>query len=135
MSMGLPPHGALVLSPQTHKPIYRVRDVLEAFTPLERPPGLHGAFPDPYSNVGDSGSLTGQIKAPAQELGIMDRVRFICTVAEDDLAPLLGRACAYVTASYPLDVASRARDVAEREADSTANMSRLASALNAAETS
>lgn len=97
--LGVPPHAHLVLSLRAHEPIYRVGDIVEAFARLERRPGLHEDFPDPYLIIGHSGSLTDALRRRVRELGVADRTRFIGTVAEDDLVPLLGRAACYVTAS------------------------------------
>lgn len=97
--LGVPPHAHLVLSLRAHEPIYRVGDIVEAFARLERRPGLHEDFPDPYLIIGHSGSLTDDLKRRVRELGVADRTRFIGTVPEHDLVPLLGRAACYVTAS------------------------------------
>lgn len=97
--LGVPPHAHLVLSLRAHEPIYRVGDIIEAFARIERRPGLHEDFPDPYLIIGHSGSLTDQLRQRVQALGIAERTRFIGTVAEHDLVPLLGRAACYVTAS------------------------------------
>ena len=97
--LGVPPHAHLVLSLRAHEPIYRVGDIVEAFARVPRRPGLHEDFPDPYLIIGHSGSLTESLKARVRELGIAPRTRFIGSVPEHDLVPLLGRAACYVTAS------------------------------------
>ncbi len=97
--LGVPPHAHLVLSLRAHEPIYRVGDIIEAFARVPRRPGLHEDFPDPYLIIGHSGSLTGSLKQRVRDLGIADRTRFLGSVPEDDLVPLLGRAACYVTAS------------------------------------
>jgi L-malate glycosyltransferase len=97
--LGVPPHAPLVLSLRAHEPIYRVEDIVRAFALLERPDHLHEDFPDPYLIIGHSGSLTSALRALAAELGVISRVRFIGSVPEADLVPLLGRAACYVTAS------------------------------------
>jgi glycosyltransferase involved in cell wall biosynthesis len=97
--LGVPPHAHLVLSLRAHEPIYRVGDIIEAFARVPRRPGLHEDFPDPYLIIGHSGSLTEQLRQQVRQLGIADRTRFIGSVPEHDLAPLLGRAACYVTAS------------------------------------
>lgn len=97
--LGVPPHAHLVLSLRAHEPIYRVGDIIEAFARVPRRPGLHEDFPDPYLIIGHSGSLTDQLTARVRELGIADRTRFLGSVPEHDLVPLLGRAACYVTAS------------------------------------
>ena len=97
--LGVPPHAHLVLSLRAHEPIYRVGDIVEAFARVPRRPGLHEDFPDPYLIIGHSGSLTESLKARVRELGIASRTRFIGSVPEHDLVPLLGRAACYVTTS------------------------------------
>ena len=97
--LGVPPHAHLVLSLRAHEEIYRVGDIVEAFARVPRRPGLHEDFPDPYLIIGHSGSLTEQLKQRVRELGITSRTRFIGSVPEHDLVPLLGRAACYVTAS------------------------------------
>lgn len=97
--LGVPPHAHLVLSLRAHEEIYRVGDIVEAFARVPRRPGLHEDFPDPYLIIGHSGSLTEQLKERVRELGIASRTRFIGSVPEHDLVPLLGRAACYVTAS------------------------------------
>ena len=95
----MPPHAHLVLSLRAHEPIYRVGDIIEAFARVPRRPGLHEDFPDPYLIIGHSGSLTDELKQRVRDLGIADRTRFLGSVPEHDLVPLLGRAACYVTAS------------------------------------
>lgn len=97
--LGVPPHAHLVLSLRAHEPIYRVGDVIEAFARVPRRHGLHEDFPDAYLIIGHSGSLTDQLKQRVAELGIAPRTRFLGSVPEHDLVPLLGRAACYVTAS------------------------------------
>ena len=97
--LGVPPHAHLVLSLRAHEPIYRVGDIVEAFARVERQPGLHEDFPDAYLIIGHSGSLTEQLQERVRELGIASRTRFIGSVPENDLVPLIGRAACYVTAA------------------------------------
>lgn len=97
--LGVPPHAHLVLSLRAHEPLYRVHDVLEAFARVRRRPDAHEDFPDPFLIVGHSGSLTQDLRRRAAELGVADRVRFLGSVPESDLVPLLGRAACYVTAA------------------------------------
>ena len=97
--LGVPPHAHLVLSLRAHEPLYRVGDIVSAFASLERRPGLHEDFPDPYLIIGHSGSLTGKLKQQVRDLGVASRTRFIGSVPEHDLVPLLGRAACYVTAA------------------------------------
>ena len=97
--LGVPPHAPLVVSLRAHEPLYRVEDVIRAFAAVPRRHDVHEDFPDPYLIVGHEGSLTEDLRRLAQELGIMDRVRFIGRVSEEQLVPLLGRAACYVTAA------------------------------------
>jgi glycosyltransferase involved in cell wall biosynthesis len=97
--LGVPPHAPLVLSLRAHEPIYRVADIITAFAQVPRRDDVHEDFPDPHLIIGHQGSLTPELKALVRELGIEKRTRFIGTVPEADLVPLLGRASCYVTAS------------------------------------
>jgi L-malate glycosyltransferase len=97
--LGVPPRARLVVSLRAHEPIYRVGDILEAFAQVPTRHDAREDFPDPYLLVGHSGSLTPQLQQQVADLGIADRVRFLGSVAESDLVPLLGRADCYVTAS------------------------------------
>jgi glycosyltransferase involved in cell wall biosynthesis len=97
--LGVPPHAPLVLSLRAHEAIYRVSDILEAFARVPRPDGLHEDVPDPYLIVGHTGSLTSALRQQAEDLGVTSRIRFIGSVPEPELAPLLTRAACYVTAA------------------------------------
>ena len=97
--LGVPPHAPLVLSLRAHEPIYRVADVIHAFAAVPRRHDVDEDFPDPYLIIGHEGSLTSELKALVAELDIKHRTRFIGSVPEHDLVPLLGRASCYVTAS------------------------------------
>lgn len=97
--LGVPPHAPLVLSLRAHEPIYRVADIIRAFAEVPRRDDVHEDFPDPFLIIGHRGSLTDELKALVRELEIERRTRFIGTVPENELVPLLGRASCYVTAS------------------------------------
>jgi glycosyltransferase involved in cell wall biosynthesis len=97
--LGVPPHAPLVLSLRAHEPIYRVADIIWAFAEVPRRDDVHEDFPDPHLIIGHHGSLTPELKSLVHELDIEKRTRFIGTVPESDLVPLLGRASCYVTAS------------------------------------
>jgi glycosyltransferase involved in cell wall biosynthesis len=97
--LGVPPHAPLVVSLRAHEPLYRVDDVVRAFARVERHPDAHEDFPDPYLIIGHSGSQTASLRQLVGELGIEPRVRFVGSVPEADLAPLLGRAACYATAA------------------------------------
>jgi glycosyltransferase involved in cell wall biosynthesis len=97
--LGVPPHAPLIVSLRAHEALYRVDDVIRAFAAVPRRLDVHEDFPDPYLVVGHEGSLTASLRRLAEDLGVLDRVRFIGRVEEDELVPLLGRAACYVTAS------------------------------------
>lgn len=97
--LGVPPHAPLVLSLKPHEPIHRIQEIIEAFALLERDPNLHEDFPDPYLIIGNSGSLTDDLKLTARKGGVSDRVRWIGRPTDAELARILARGCAYVTAS------------------------------------
>ena len=94
-----PPDAPLVVSLRAHEPIYRVADILSAFARVPLPDGLQEDAPVPYLIVGHAGSLTTELRQQAVELGIASRTRFIGSVSEPELVPLLGRAACYVTAA------------------------------------
>ena len=91
--LDVPESAPIVLSLRAHEATYRVEDILRAFALL--PP----LAVQPQLVVGHAGSLTADLRRLADELGIAARVRFIGTVPEHDLVPLMGRAACYVTAS------------------------------------
>jgi glycosyltransferase involved in cell wall biosynthesis len=95
----VPPHARLVLSLRAHEPLYRVADIVRAFAAVRRADDAHEDFPDPYLIVGNSGSLTAELRQLTIDLGVATRVRFVGSVPEPDLVPLLGRAACYVTAA------------------------------------
>lgn len=94
--LGVPADGAVVLSLRAHEEQYRVEDIVRAFAEIG---GDTGPGDAPYLVIGHSGSLTDHLRRVATDLGIVDRTRFVGTVPEADLAPLMGRASCYVTAS------------------------------------
>ena len=91
--LDLPDDAQLLVSLRAHEPIYRVGDIIDAFVAV--------AADQPQSAlvVGHSGSLTESFRSTVRDAGLDARVRFIGTVPEGDLAPLLRAATAYVTAS------------------------------------
>jgi glycosyltransferase involved in cell wall biosynthesis len=89
----IPEEATILLSLRAHEPSYRVGDIIDAFAIL--------AFQahDLHLVVGHSGSLTSSLKSQAKDLGIRDRVHFIGTVTESDIAELMRRSRCYVSAS------------------------------------
>ncbi len=98
LAIDVPEGALLVLSLRAHEEIYRVSDIIRAFARL---PGVAGTRQSrgPFLVVGHSGSRTADLRSLTEDLGIADRVRFIGTVPEPELAPLLAHAACYVTAS------------------------------------
>ena len=89
----IPDDARILLSLRAHEPHYRVGDIIDAFAILAlRSHDLHLV-------VGHSGPLTNSLKSQAKDLGIRDRVHFIGTVTEDDVAELMRAARCYVSAS------------------------------------
>jgi glycosyltransferase involved in cell wall biosynthesis len=93
ITLGLPPNARLVLSLRAHEPQYRVGDIVEAFALAQ------ATDPDLALVIGHHGSLTATLRERVTDLGIDPRVRFIGTLPENELAPLLRGACCYVSAS------------------------------------
>jgi glycosyltransferase involved in cell wall biosynthesis len=73
--------------------LYRVADILEAFSVIA------GDDPNVVLIIGNTGSLTTELERQAERLGVLEQVRFIGSLDEDDLPALLRRADAYVSAS------------------------------------
>lgn len=90
---GLPRESRLIVTLRAHEPRYRNSDVVRAFADL--------ASKDPSIALilGHSGSQTSALRQLAEDLGVAERVRFLGTLAETDLPPLLRAAHVYVTAS------------------------------------
>lgn len=89
----LPADSRVMLSLRAHEPLYRIADVIEAFT------SLHARHPDLALVIGNSGSLTPDIRAQVQRNGVEQHVRFIDPVNESELPPVLRSAHVYVSAS------------------------------------
>jgi glycosyltransferase involved in cell wall biosynthesis len=83
----------VILSLRAHEPLYRVADILEAFSVIA------GDDPNVVLIIGNTGSLTTELERQAERLGVLEQVRFIGSLDEDDLPALLRRADAYVSAS------------------------------------
>lgn len=78
----------VVLSLRAHEPEYRVADIIRAFSRRPR---------DARLVIGNSGSLTGELRHLAATLGT--NAVFLPRVEEEEVPRLLRRASAYVTAS------------------------------------
>lgn len=85
---GINPHERVVLSLRAHEPRYRIGDIIHAFAqhPI-----------DARLVIGNSGSLTPEVRRQADRLGV--GVTFLPPVEEREVSALLRRASAYVTAS------------------------------------
>ena len=92
-SWDLSPDSRILLSLRAHEPLYRIADVIEAFT------SLHARHPDLALVIGHSGSLTPDVHAQSQRNGMEPYVRFIDPVEEGELPPILRSASVYVSAS------------------------------------
>ena len=90
---GVPSSAVTVLSLRAHEPLYRVADIIDAFSQiLETTPTAHLI-------IGNDGSLRVGLEHQVAALGITKEVTFIGSLPESELPPLL-RACdLYVTAS------------------------------------
>ena len=90
---GVPGSAITVLSLRAHEPIYRVADIIGAFSQLL------ATTPEAHLVIGNDGSLRVELENQVAALGITKEVTFIGTLPESELPPLL-RACdLYVTAS------------------------------------
>ena len=85
---GIEPNETVVLSLRAHEPRYRVADIIQAFARRPRSARLL---------IGNSGSLTGELRELAQELDV--EAVFLAPVEESQVPALLRRASVYVTAS------------------------------------
>ena len=90
---GVPESARTVLSLRAHEPLYRVSDILEGFAQAS------SQLSDEHLLVGHSGSLTEQLRAQANALGIHDRTHFIGSLPEEDLPAVLRASDFYVSAS------------------------------------
>ena len=93
LELGLLPNARIVLSLRAHEPQYRVEDIIDAFV-IARAEDTSLALV-----IGHQGSLTTKLKEKVSDLGLSQSVRFIGTLPESELAPLLRGSCCYVTAS------------------------------------
>ena len=90
---GVPSSAFTVLSLRAHEPLYRVADIIDAFSQLLL------FEPEAHLIVGNDGSMRTDLENRVAALGITKEVTFIGLLPESELPPLL-RACdLYVTAS------------------------------------
>jgi glycosyltransferase involved in cell wall biosynthesis len=89
----LPREAQLIVTLRAHEPRYRNADVIDAFTSVAQHDASCALL------IGHSGSQTSELEDLVTERGLTDRVRFLGTLAEADLPPLLRAAVVYVTAS------------------------------------
>ena len=82
----------VIASLRAHEPIYRVGDIVSAFADL-------ATGTDAVLVLGHRGSLTGELMAQVEALGLASRVLALGTVPEERLAHILRTVDAYVTAS------------------------------------
>ena len=90
---GVPPGARALVSLRAHEPLYRVGDILDAFARIT------DEFQDAHLVIGNSGSLTNELREQVRSRGIEERTHFIGSLAESELPPLLRAASAYVSAS------------------------------------
>lgn len=91
--LDLPNDAKLLVSLRAHESLYRVGDIIDAFIRVSHD------VPEAALVIGHEGALTDSFRATVRESGLGTRVRFIGTMPEPDLAPLLRGATAYITAS------------------------------------
>ena len=91
--LGIPKDAQVILTARRHEPMYRVDDVIDAL------PAIVSKIPNVHLIVANTGSLTGDLRAQAADLGVQDRVHFIGQVSEDELADYLRSVDVYVSAS------------------------------------
>ena len=90
---GVPGSAINVLSLRAHEPIYRVADIIDAFSQLLK------TTPTAHLLIGNDGSLRVDLENQVAALGLTKEVTFIGSLPESEL-PALFRACdVYVTAS------------------------------------
>jgi len=90
---GVPGSAITVFSLRAQEPIYRVADIIDAFSHLLE------TTPTAHLLIGNDGSLRVDLENQVAALGITKEVTFIGSLPESELPPLL-RACdLYVTAS------------------------------------
>lgn len=92
-TLPVPPDAWVVLSARAHEALYRVEDVLRSFIEFAT------SAPDAHLVVINEGSLTGPLKALAENSDVAERIHFLGKVAESDVPALLRASSCYVTMS------------------------------------
>ena len=91
------PEGAqVVLSLRAHEPLYRVKDVIDAWTEVV------ASVPNTHLLIGNSGGLTQLLVDRVHDRALTDSVHFIGRIGEDQLPALLRSVDLYVSTS-PVD--------------------------------
>lgn len=94
--LGVPTGSPAVLSLRAHEELYRVGDLIEAWSDVHR----HDSTA--HLLLGNTGSLTESLRDRARELGLDETVHFIGRIPEGELGPLLRAVDLYVSTS-PID--------------------------------
>lgn len=89
----LPAGTRLIITLRAHEPRYRNSDIIEAFATIAQRDSTCALL------LGHSGTHTPKLRNLVEERGLADRVRFLGTLDEAALPPLLRAAAVYVTAS------------------------------------
>ena len=92
-SWGVPGSAINVLSLRAHEPIYRVADIIDAFSEILE------TTPEAHLIIGNDGSLRVDLENQVAALGITKEVTFIGSLHESELPPLFRVCDVYVTAS------------------------------------
>ena len=96
---GIPTSAITVLSLRAHEPLYRIADIINAFSQvLETTPTAHLI-------IGNDGSLRVDLENQVAALGIRKEVTFVGSLPESELPPLL-RACDLYVAASEVDGSS-----------------------------
>lgn len=95
-NLHIPPGYSTVLSLRAHEPLYRIHDLVDAW------PAVLDKRPDSVLLIGNTGTVTEELRERALHAGIDQHVRFLGLINEEDLAPLLRAVDAYVSTS-PID--------------------------------
>ncbi len=93
VELGLPADTRFILSLRAHDDRYRVSDIIHAWLRLAP------AHPTTALVIGHHGPATPGLRNLVSDLGVDNRVRFLGTIDEPELAPLLRAAACYITAA------------------------------------
>ena len=83
----------VIVSARAHEPIYHVADIIAGYAASQV------ARTDAKLVIAHDGSLSASLRELSASLGVADRVAFIGRISEPELAALLRRAAAFVSAS------------------------------------